>query len=1320
MGVTKDEFFRYIGEEDGLSGYSRSYKLVLYKILIGDILCKRKSYVTKVAEKFKQFYIDRKISGKIADKDVDIKLANIECSTLEQVKAIIMVNPYKHIHENGYLHIWQDDKQNEYFVFDTVLIRTITDLEWANLLMKVRKKINLYFSRIDGADINNQEETQAKDIPEIDGMERLVRVDFSSVTPYVEKNYELVVLVIDNCIFRLNGWEELFKINFYLAAKTVFGMEFFASVCDDIIPGFGRRISKDDTRLSNPCKFTKNMYVECLKTREPQHPLDTCKYASNNLLFVKYVKDVLAIDFELWLCETENRSTIDADCDDLIAKLSPKGKRNKLKIFKTKNFIAHINEEVLSDAEKFYLRIEKEYDRKILLGDIIISLDEENLLKQYMTSEILRLDNLGTSFKPYRKKVFAFGLVRYAMKYYSEGTFWRFFKDEYGVAVKVNNQHEIHEWFSIIMNRTGKTYDESLPQKIDNISLHSFVTDKCSRQFFDYLFDFWRIELKRNIENMYGEGNQLFKELICKIKLNNSVGINNVMKHTSMALELNEKSCKLRIRRFLKLMDGCFWNGDVIPETGNRFNELLRKWMAIPNGKFQREFQIKTREKGVRGQKLLSKPQLHVQFYNSKFTLRLPQQILPHCTKEEYPRWKIEAEGLEPIILSSDLMQGSVFLYTEETETEIPSEIIFKYINITLYSELRKFVTFSIKADEVRFFNKDGDCLDHSSSLPAGNIYCYSSVEEIPQILYKDIKSPQSVGNMFVGAYWVEKGDIILLHNNHAVQVGEKIKEGISDTNIVYCVKAVKDDVEYPVYSKLPKILFKAPKESVGGVAIIISGAEKPVYKLTDYFYREFKIDDSLDEIYAYIIDLNDFISKEGCYQIGINLPNSQKQYNYKLCYLENFNYYYKDYKDMPYIFKDTGTICFNRKLSIEMKGDKWEFGENENRLNLNFNPNSTEYSGKYIDNWHLKLNYILLNETISLKFYIPLFLWKYRKEDDWSISKPADLTLKSLPNKLYVNGPFNFKDKDKNKLFIDLKNVDNEDTDLFAESVKDEEYSVFSFGNFKSWLNQDIVKRQVKLKLNGKDYPFVDIYCRSIVLSHNLIGDFESGKLYGAFDVFGDGEYTVSISRDNNIIVEDIPLIEGKFELETDIIFGIYTVRVYELFEDDSGFNSFNIEIGSYNIEIKDLKNLIQKKMAIKEIKDIQEKYAPILLNEKYSIENITKTDFSKLQEQNIEVLGLWRKDLNDDQLAELPMYECDIINEQGNIIKGLLVFYSRVDIKSAVLLELTQYRVISLCYDSYRHRLISEAQADKFKKFEKFKRTAILQDDLYSFIIE
>lgn len=148
----------------------------------------------------------------------------------------------------------------------------------------------------------------------------------------------------------------------------------------------------------------------------------------------------------------------------------------------------------------------------------------------------------SSSFSPEREKVFAFGIVRYAMKYYYRGIFWPHIFDEYGVKLSPNKQTEINDCFRLIMLKTGKTYDDTLKQKVDNISMHCFVTDKCATQFFDYLFDFWRLDLHRDIENIYGDfGKGNFKLLLDELKSNNVRSISDIMKHTSKAIELNEK-----------------------------------------------------------------------------------------------------------------------------------------------------------------------------------------------------------------------------------------------------------------------------------------------------------------------------------------------------------------------------------------------------------------------------------------------------------------------------------------------------------------------------------------------------------------------------------------------------------------------------------------------------------------------------------------------------------------------------------------------------------------------------------------------------------
>ena len=118
---TKEELFKYIGAEDSIYGYSRSYKLVLYKILFADMWEGKKSYVYDVASNFKDFYVNRINEGKIPDKDVDERIQKANLSSVSDILEIIKINPYKHINANGFLEILSDEK-GEYFAFSKEIV----------------------------------------------------------------------------------------------------------------------------------------------------------------------------------------------------------------------------------------------------------------------------------------------------------------------------------------------------------------------------------------------------------------------------------------------------------------------------------------------------------------------------------------------------------------------------------------------------------------------------------------------------------------------------------------------------------------------------------------------------------------------------------------------------------------------------------------------------------------------------------------------------------------------------------------------------------------------------------------------------------------------------------------------------------------------------------------------------------------------------------------------------------------------------------------------------------------------------------------------
>ncbi len=144
LSHTKFSFLTYLGAEDSLAGYQRSYKLVLLKSIFEECLIGNAPKVRNVVERFRAYYVQRKSHNLLIDKDVDIRIADIESSSLEDVFEVVKMNPYDAIHKQGFLKI---DELNGVFV----LQRGINDLsanEIKGLLDLIQKKLQLYYTKI--------------------------------------------------------------------------------------------------------------------------------------------------------------------------------------------------------------------------------------------------------------------------------------------------------------------------------------------------------------------------------------------------------------------------------------------------------------------------------------------------------------------------------------------------------------------------------------------------------------------------------------------------------------------------------------------------------------------------------------------------------------------------------------------------------------------------------------------------------------------------------------------------------------------------------------------------------------------------------------------------------------------------------------------------------------------------------------------------------------------------------------------------------------------------------------------------------------------
>lgn len=150
LNATKNNFISYIGSPDSLSGYQKSYKLLLLKYVIEEYLEHNAAVVSAVISKIKAYYLNRKSRGLPSDYDVDNRIAQIEDSSDYDVFAVIKSQPYKVINEKGYLFINRDVDDKLVFVFNEDITNSMSKDEWNKLSDIIDAKIRLYYERFDG------------------------------------------------------------------------------------------------------------------------------------------------------------------------------------------------------------------------------------------------------------------------------------------------------------------------------------------------------------------------------------------------------------------------------------------------------------------------------------------------------------------------------------------------------------------------------------------------------------------------------------------------------------------------------------------------------------------------------------------------------------------------------------------------------------------------------------------------------------------------------------------------------------------------------------------------------------------------------------------------------------------------------------------------------------------------------------------------------------------------------------------------------------------------------------------------------------------
>lgn len=147
----KLRFIKYIGDENSLVGYQKSYKLVLLKNIFELLRLGQQLSVDSIMYTIKEFYLTRVHKGFPADYEVDDRIKNIsEKTSIYDIWAVFKANPYNVINNQGFLFLEKNTRGELIFVLPEDITSMLTEVECNNLITLIEKKLALYYSKLDG------------------------------------------------------------------------------------------------------------------------------------------------------------------------------------------------------------------------------------------------------------------------------------------------------------------------------------------------------------------------------------------------------------------------------------------------------------------------------------------------------------------------------------------------------------------------------------------------------------------------------------------------------------------------------------------------------------------------------------------------------------------------------------------------------------------------------------------------------------------------------------------------------------------------------------------------------------------------------------------------------------------------------------------------------------------------------------------------------------------------------------------------------------------------------------------------------------------
>ena len=803
---------------------------------------------------------------------------------------------------------------------------------------------------------------------------------------------------------------------------------------------------------------------------------------------------------------------------------------------------------VLTPREKLFRRIRREFPKKKLIGDIVIDDEEFEILIQYLRSQCRYLLTQCELFEC--DEMICVALVQIGIRYYSEGKYWPFVSE----ILKAPQYKDTHfNWlgnsFMDFMRQRGKILAPG-KKNVANILMHGFVSDQRAGEFFDFLFMFYEIDLRCDI-NRLKEDRTLMAGLMENIKATGTQGHTyKLLEHTADAIRYNEKGGRIRLNRYLKLIHNVRWDSADLPkQSGNRMTRYFLNW--CPNSEKLKEEQKNGRRSALKIGGGWS-PYLKYAYKQDTFKLVLPSRLI-YSKKQPIALWEIRYNDTTKY-LPTEAFEAVTGYMTEETSYLIEKQHIFDSFELSLLSDEEIIRKWKIHQDQIRFFDLDGDQVE-TNSLRPGEAISFSSPEYLPESEAMYEKS--SYDGLIMCSYLFEDGDLIIFPDRQVLSIGRRPVEGLLTRGLQEDVCALNGDNKFPVYETAPSVFARIHPASLNGTRLLVNGKpcrlfedKQPLRGVHVFDLQEHTAEEGVQ------IALSSFgVSANGFYHVELDIPNDHANRKWDFMLINGLSF---NFDEAPYIFREQGVLCIPEEIGLKPLDPvrRKEIADGQLRLAFDLPED---------DDW-----FRMSLDDIPVLFSIPKLSYRFQGEEKWQTELHMPVWYKDLPRILEVRYP-----ADTIRFLLDEEGNDEDDDEQhYIDYTKSKAKNLFEcdLNPFASYYGKRVAMRRLYIKVPGMDKPikFLNIYTKSVFESALLTADYDNDIIHAEFVIHGKAQYYADIWYGNELIQEKEPITDGKLSIQKEFRNGLYKVDVYETEDDDFGFDDPEYELlGSRTTEL-------------------------------------------------------------------------------------------------------------------------------------------------------